>query len=154
MFFFYIYYFLYVLLNICLGSSTFFHNYKLLSDETIHLYCIITLISLYNFFYTRSDLKQNIFYLMMNLSLYIYARIPLWKLFFYPLQNNVFYQEDHKKQLKIIMSVVFYNIVECLTIIGHIGERETTYMTILNSRIFYVALSEIILLLTLIGCWI
>lgn len=129
----------YVFLCVCLGSL---HSSKLVTENTIFLYALTKTLCIWICCKTDQYLKRKMFFIFSVLILYI--GITYLTTYWY-LSAIITHDISSSFQTQMFSICIFQTLLEVILILGHQGDTETTFMTSLNCRLFYVTLSSVVM---------
>jgi hypothetical protein len=159
----YHYLFHFVFLCIVLGSKYAFNQGIYVLDESLEIYAVLMTISTCLFCNTYSAIKRNKTFLIMALLFFVLIR-------YYILQKSISYfktdrmhsdvpssnssmdvynshntERNHQFDysyiwMKSLSLCIVQLLIESILVIGHLGDTETTCMTTLHCRLFYICI--------------
>lgn len=125
----FIYY--YVFLCVLLG---YLHSSKYLTEDKIMLYSLIKTLCIHICCNTDPYLKRTKCFIFIILALYICITYSTTYWYMWTMRTT-----------HLFFLCIFQTILEIFLIGGHQGDTETTFMTSLNCRLFYVTLSSLVM---------
>ena len=110
-------------------------NYYVFEDS-IQVYCILRTFCLWVMCLTNPTLKKRRWFFALGISLFVYIQLMVIYHKLTAFNPGVFY--DRFLNNPYLKYWTFHIVLDIILIIGHRGDEDTTPMTILNCRLFYI----------------